>query len=116
MGSKEWLRYHNAWQLVNAEEVLREQVRNGTYAGREPIADEWQLDQMLKQARNEIEAGKLFHFDNALNHYDLAHYAVESEEERWARLDRENDLPIGPDEDEHEEPRRGGLLGWLFGR
>lgn len=80
MGVPEWMRYHNAQTLLNAEPYVREQLRAGTYEGREPIEDEYQLDQMVRGARREVEAARLFHFDNMSNSYDLDNYSVEPED------------------------------------
>ena len=85
MSSKEWKRFYHAQSLINGEDAIREMVREGTYAGIEPIADEWELDRKLKQVRREVEAGRMFHFDNALNSYDTNEYHVESEEDRISR-------------------------------
>lgn len=79
MSKKEWMRFHDAQSLLNGEQKIREQIRNGTYSGQIPIEDEWQLDQMVKQARNEEIAGRMFHFDNYFNCYDLESYHVEPE-------------------------------------
>ncbi len=102
MGSKEWKRFYDAQSLLNAEESVREQLRAGTYEGRAPIEDEYELDQMVKQAKREEEAGRLFHFDNISNNYDTASYHVEPE-----------DYSTDSDDD---EPRSRGFFGRLFGR
>ena len=106
MGYTEWRRWHDAQTLLNAEDYIREQIRAGTYAGHEPIEDEEQLNQMVRGAKREVEAAHLFYFDNMNNSYDLNSYSVRSEEEEYADAD----------EDEDTRERRGGLLGWLFGR
>src|SRR5258708_33999575 len=107
MGAKEWRRWYDAQSLLNAEDAGREHLRNGTYTGREPIEDEYQLDQMVRHAKREVEASHLFHFDNYHNNYDLNNYSVRSVEEEYA--DEE-------EEDEEEDQGHGGFFGWLFGR
>ncbi|MGH2478476.1 MAG: hypothetical protein ACRDHW_02310 [Ktedonobacteraceae bacterium] len=103
MSAKEWLHFHNAQTLLNGEEFIREQLRAGTYAGHEPIVDEWELDQRVEQARREVEAGRLFHFDNAHNNYDLEHYSVEPEDYGFSWSD-------------DDDPPQRGFFARLFGR
>lgn len=89
MGFQEWKHFHDAQSLLNGEDHIREQLQAGTYAGHTQIEDEYQLDQMVKQAKREVEVGRLFHFDNYSNNYDLEQYSVEPEDYGTGASDEE---------------------------
>lgn len=56
MDTKKWLEYHNSQALLNHADIVREQLRNGTYEGSAPFADEEDLDAQISQAQADVEA------------------------------------------------------------
>lgn len=56
MDTKKWLEYHNSQVLLNAADLVRSQLRSGTYEGMEPIEDEQELDEKIAQAQADVEA------------------------------------------------------------
>lgn len=55
MSTRDEIRIHHAQSLLNGQDEIREAVRNGTYRGHAPIADEEELDQMIEEAQSDVE-------------------------------------------------------------
>lgn len=55
MAYREWRKWYDARQVVNADEFVREHLQNGTYEGTQPIANEDEWNGMLEQAKETLE-------------------------------------------------------------